>query len=98
MGIDPVANCNPAIQSNECTLDTCCLAQSNFLYRPDFGGNLFFTIFFGVFIIPQLVLGVWRRTQGFGIGMIIGLLLEVVGYVARVLMHNDPFSDSAFLM
>ncbi len=98
MGIDPFANCNPAIQQDLCSLDTCCLAQSHFLYRPVLGANLFFAIFFGLFIVPQLGLSVWRRTWGFGIGMVIGLLLEVIGYVARILLHNNPFNGNAFLV
>jgi hypothetical protein len=98
MGIDPYANCNPRIPSEECTLDTCCLAQSSFLYRPDFGGNLFFCIFFGVFIIPQFGLSIWKRTWGFGVGMISGLVLEIVGYAARLILHNNSFDNNGFLM
>ena len=60
MGIDPYANCNTTITDNEfCTLDTCCLAQGvAFLYLPTYGGNLFFTIFFGLAIVPNLYFGI----------------------------------------
>jgi len=98
MAIDPYANCNTTIPSELCTLDTCCLAQSSFHYRPDFGGNLFFLIFFAIFIVPQLALSVWKRTWGFGVGMLLGLLLEVVGYAARIILHNNPFDNNGFLM
>lgn len=74
------------------------MAQSSFLYRPSWGGNLFFVIFFGIFILPQLGLGIFYRTWGILAGMTIGLALEVIGYVARLMLHNDPFSSGAFLM
>lgn len=97
MTINPFANCNPNILPDDCTLQTCCLAQSNFLYRPSYGGNLFFAIFFGVGILAQLGLGIWYRTWGFAIAMIVGLILEVIGYVSRVLIHNNPFASGPFL-
>ncbi|KAK4543649.1 hypothetical protein LTR36_005294 [Oleoguttula mirabilis] len=99
MGIDPYANCNPQIVDNDlCTLETCCLAQSSFLYIPTYGGNLFFAVFFGVLLLPQLGLGIRYRTWGFMVGMIMGLVLEIIGYVARVQLHDSPFASNPFLM
>ena len=98
MAIDPFANCNTQILKVECTLETCCLAQSSFLYIPNYGANLFFTILFAALVVPQLGLGIYYKTWGFMAGMIIGLALEVLGYVSRVLLHNNPFDDNAFLM
>ena len=97
MAIDPYANCSN-IPSYKCTLETCCLAQSSFLYLPSYGGNMFFAVFFGLFIIPQLGLGYWYKTWGFAVGMVMGLVLEVLGYVSRVQLHNSPFADNPFLM
>ena len=31
-------------------------------------------------------------------GMCAGLVLEVVGYAGRILMHYDPFSNNNFLL
>jgi hypothetical protein len=90
--------CDWQILSEYCTLDTCCLAQSSFLYRPNYGANLFFTVFFAVFILPQVGLGIWYRTWGFAISMAMGLILETVGYAARIMLHNNPFSANGFLM
>ena len=98
MAIDPYAGCNLNILSEFCTLETCCLAQSPFTYRPSYGGNMFFAVFFGVLILPQLGLDIAYRTWGFMVGMIFGLALEVIGYVARVQMHNNPFASNPFLM
>jgi hypothetical protein len=99
MGIDPYANCNlTIIDVNQCTFDTCCLAQSSFLYRPSYGGNLFFAILFGVFIVPQLSLGIFYRTWGYMVGTDIGLILELIGYISRIQLHNNPWSQNGFLM
>lgn len=98
MALDPYANCNFDIPSYQCTLDTCCLLQSSFTYIPSYGWNLAFTIIFGAVIVPQIGLGVYYKTWGFMIGMVCGLILEVVGYVSRILLHNNPFDDNAFLI
>ncbi|KAF2022779.1 RTA1-domain-containing protein [Setomelanomma holmii] len=99
MAIDPWANCDFTIDPNvRCTLETCCLAQSSFLYLPNWGGNLFFTIYFAVLCIPQLWLGIRYRQTGFAIGMLLGLILEVVGYAGRLILHNDPFDSNGFLI
>ncbi|KAF2023436.1 RTA1-domain-containing protein [Setomelanomma holmii] len=99
MAIDPWANCHFTIGPKvRCTLETCCLAQSPFLYIPSWGGNLFFTIYFAVFCIPQLWLGIRYRQTGFAIGMLIGLILEAGGYTGRLILHNDPFNSNGFLI
>lgn len=99
MAIDPYSNCNFTIDPNvRCTLQTCCLAQSSFLYLPDLGRNLFFTIYFAVLCIPQLWLSIRYRTWGFAIGMLMGLILEVVGYTGRLMLHYNPFDGNGFLM
>ncbi|KAK6443370.1 phospholipid-translocating ATPase rsb1 [Oleoguttula sp. CCFEE 5521] len=96
---DAYIGCNFDVTfKDQCTLQTCCLAQSSFLYRPNFGANLFFAIFFGAMAIPQIGLGIYYKTYGFMIAMLFGLALEVVGYVARVLLYNNPFNGNAFLI
>ncbi|KAK5679175.1 phospholipid-translocating ATPase rsb1 [Elasticomyces elasticus] len=99
MAIDPYANCNLQILDDDlCTLETCCLAQSSFLYIPSYGGNIFFAIWFGLMILPQIGLGIRYKTWGFMSAMIIGLALEVIGYAARVQLNNNPFDSDSFLM
>ena len=99
MATDPYANCNFDIGINApCTLQTCCLAQSSFLYRPSWGGNLCFAIYFAVLCVPQLWLGIRYRQKGFAVGMLCGLILEAVGYAGRLMLHINPFNGNAFLM
>lgn len=98
MGVDPYANCDFNIAKDDCTVETCCLAQSYFLYRPDYSGNLFFVIFFLVCIFPQVALGIRFKTWGYMVGMFLGLVLEAIGYCSRIGLHQDPFSQGSFML
>jgi hypothetical protein len=71
-------------------------AQIDFL--PTLGGNAAYAAILGLILISQIGLGIFYRTWGFLIGMTCGLFLEVLGYVGRVMLHNNPFDFNAFLM
>ncbi|TGO49510.1 hypothetical protein BCON_0208g00130 [Botryotinia convoluta] len=81
-----------------CTLDTCDLSLSSFEYRPTVVGNTIFAGLFGVFCIAQLALGIKFKTWGYMIAIILGLILEIIGYIARVLINYYPFDKDYFLM
>jgi hypothetical protein len=53
---------------------------------------------FAILLLAHLVLGISYRTWGFLVGMVCGLALEVVGYAARIGMHNNPFDFNTFVM
>lgn len=59
------------------------------------GGNAFYLASYAALLPPQVYLGFRYRTWGFLFGMFSGLLLEVIGYTARVQMH---FGQEKFLM
>lgn len=84
----------------KCTLDTCPLTwkQAHFNFVPSLSGNIVLVAVFGLILLAQLGLGIRYKTWGFLAGMIGGLTLEVVGYTGRVLMHNNPFIKTPFLM
>lgn len=100
MTIDPSAGCNWDLKDwSLCTLETCCLDQGAvFTYIPNYGGNIFFAVFFGAFIIPNIYLGVRYKTWGYMAGMIIGLILEILGYASRIMIHDNPWDGNAFLL
>ncbi|KAF7895606.1 uncharacterized protein EAF01_009568 [Botrytis porri] len=81
-----------------CTLTTCDLSLSSFEYRPTVVGNALFAGLFGVFCIAQVALGIKYKTWGYTLGIILGLLLEIMGYIARVLINIYPFNNDYFLM
>ncbi|CRG83358.1 Sphingoid long-chain base transporter RSB1 [Talaromyces islandicus] len=81
-----------------CTLDTCPMDMAQIDYVPSLAGNLIFIAVFGLVLLGQLGLGIRYKTWSYLIAMTGGLVLEVVGYVARVQMHDNPFKSDPFLM
>lgn len=84
--------------SQQCTLETCPLSYAHISYLPNLGGNSFYVAVFAFFIPVQLIMGFWTRTWGFVIGITCGLILEVLGYIARIKMRDNPFIDRWFTM
>lgn len=87
-----------AIPDEQCTLSTCTLDQAHFSYLPNLAGNALYLAIFSFLILPQVYLGIRHKTWGYLTAMLGGLILEVLGYVARVQMHFNPFTQSPFLM
>ncbi|KAF7887729.1 hypothetical protein EAF00_010023 [Botryotinia globosa] len=86
------------MDSSLCTLETCDLSMSAFLYRPTVVGNAIFAGVFAVLCIGQLALGIKFKTWGYMGAMLLGLFTEVIGYIARVLIYEYPFDNDYFLM
>ncbi|KAK1996711.1 RTA1 like protein [Colletotrichum falcatum] len=81
-----------------CTLDTCSVEQWGFVrYRPSVAGNALFLAIMALIAACQVYLGTRHKTKGFMVTICLGLLTEVVGYVARVLLNGNPFSRDYFL-
>lgn len=81
-----------------CNLKTCPIKWAQVTYVPTLEGNSLYLALFSVFLVVQTFLGIRYKTWGFLTGMIGGLLLEILGYVARVKMHDNPFSGDWFKM
>ena len=87
------------LQSIEnCTVGTCPLSCAPMEYLPTLAGNAVYAAVFGLLLIVQLGLGIMYKTWGFTICMICGLILEVVGYAGRIMLHNNPFNFNNFIM
>ncbi|VEU21525.1 DEKNAAC102783 [Brettanomyces naardenensis] len=65
---------------------------------PSLGGNLALTIIFALFLLFQIVLGVFYRQWWFLNCYAAGLILEVLGYAGRVWSHHDMTSFDAYVM
>ena len=82
-----------------CTVKTCPLDLAQIIgYIPTLAGNSLFLGLFGLALILQVFLGIRFKTWGFLLGMVLGLLLEILGYLGRVELHNNPFSADWFKM
>lgn len=84
----------------ECTAISpeCTLEDTIYGYYPNLAANAFFAAFFGIFTIINLFLGIRYRSWTFLIAMCLGCGTEVLGYVGRILLNDNPFSEAGFNM
>jgi len=80
-----------------CTLANCPVNLSKIGYVPKLAGNAFMVSWFSCMLLAQLALSIRHKTGSHLIGQFCGLVLEIIGYVARVKLHNDQFSDKLFI-
>jgi hypothetical protein len=81
-----------------CTLSTCPVEESILSYRPWLAANVIFAAFFGTIALIHVYLG-WRwKSWGFMIGMILGCASEVIGYIGRIMLWQNPFSFPGFMI
>ncbi|KAH7142617.1 RTA1 like protein-domain-containing protein [Dactylonectria estremocensis] len=81
-----------------CTVGTCPLSCAQLEYLPTLAGNAVYAAAFGLLLLAQLGLGIKYKTWGFMVGMICGLILEVVGYAGRIMLHGNPFDFNNFII
>jgi hypothetical protein len=89
---------NTSVPYQLCTLDTCPISQAQVQYDPTLFGNAFYLAIFSVMLFAQFFQGIRYRTWSFMGAMICGLILEAIGYGARIQMHYNPFDFNPFLM
>ena len=61
------------------------------------GSNAFFAVAYALCLIVIIFLGVRGRMWSFTIWLGIGVAFEVIGYVARIREHYDPWSSNTFI-
>ena len=89
--------CNNAIPMDLCTLQTCCFEQGFLDYPPNQAVSVAYLAIFALFMMVQLGIAFYYRTWVFGFAIWGGLVLEIIGYVGRILMRSNPFDMSIFL-
>ncbi|KAM0265133.1 hypothetical protein ACHAQJ_000286 [Trichoderma viride] len=65
-------------------------------YYPNLGSGIFFAIVFGILTVSSIGLGIWKKTYTYAIGLSIGLLLEMLGYIGRIQLNSNPWNSGAF--
>lgn len=84
--------------SANCTLELCPVEWSVYGYRPSIAANATFLALFATAMLVHIYLGIRWKTWWFMIFMILGCLLEIGGYVARIIMNDNPFIFIAFII
>jgi hypothetical protein len=74
----------------------CPIEATTYGYFPNLGGNIFFAVWFGLCLALILGLGVWRKTWTYTLALSIGALLELLGYIGRIMLNRNPWGDSGF--
>ncbi|ESZ91988.1 hypothetical protein SBOR_7645 [Sclerotinia borealis F-4128] len=82
----------------ECTSISpeCPIEATVYGYTPSLGLNAFFLAFFALAGIFHLAVGIRYKTHFFGIVITLGCIGEVIGYLGRILLHNNPWSGIGF--
>jgi hypothetical protein len=81
-----------------CTLEICPIEWSVYKYKPDLPTNIIFLVLFAIAMLIHIYLGIRWRSWFFMSFMIVGCLMEIIGYVGRLIMHDNPFSFPGFMI
>ncbi|KAH7264890.1 RTA1 like protein-domain-containing protein [Fusarium redolens] len=81
-----------------CTLELCPLDSSILRYQPNIPANAIFIGVFGMSMALHIFQGIKMKTWGFMSSMMAGCILEIVGYVGRLIIHDNPFDFIGFLL
>ncbi|KAL3457023.1 RTA1 like protein-domain-containing protein [Aspergillus heterothallicus] len=65
-------------------------------YSPDLAANAAFCAIFSICCLVQFIQMVKWRLWFFGVAMMLGCFCEAVGYIGRILLHNNPYSSTGF--
>ncbi|QKX55539.1 uncharacterized protein TRUGW13939_02633 [Talaromyces rugulosus] len=81
-----------------CTLQTCSIEYAFTQYQPNIAANSVYLVVFSIFLAGQVVLAICCKSWSYSGLIICGMILEILGYIARILIHTNPFSFPYFLM
>lgn len=76
----------------------CPVSGTLYGYYPNLGANAFFAALFGILLVAQLIIGTYTRTWTFMLAVGLGIFGEMAGYIGRLIMHGNPWSDAGFEM
>ncbi|CVK90450.1 phospholipid-translocating ATPase [Fusarium sp. NRRL 25303] len=81
-----------------CTLELCPLESSILRYQPNVPANAIFIGVFGLSMALHIFQGIKMKTWGFMASMMAGCILEIIGYIGRLIIHDNPFDFIGFLL
>ncbi|EDK43712.1 conserved hypothetical protein [Lodderomyces elongisporus NRRL YB-4239] len=72
--------------------------QNLYGYNPNLGGNAFFLAIYALIFLYTAVMSIWSRYWWYNITFFCGYALEFIGFLGRLLAHNNTAVQSYFLM
>jgi hypothetical protein len=75
----------------------CPIEDTIYGYAPNLGGNAFYAVVFALCAVAQcyFICRYWRLWKGYSILVFVGAVGECLGYVARILLHNNPWDGAS---
>ena len=81
-----------------CTISACPIEYSVYGYRPSLAASGVVIAMYLLCLAVQIIQG-WRfRTWGFMAATALGCLDEILGYVGRILLWQNPWNNAGFIM
>ncbi|KAE8357495.1 parasitic phase-specific protein PSP-1 [Aspergillus caelatus] len=84
--------------SANCTLELCPLEASILQYQPSTAATAVAIAIFGLSLILNIGQGVYHQTWAFMACLVSGCILEIAGYIGRIIINGNPFDFNGFLM
>ena len=91
---------NQELNTDNCTSisPACPIEETIYGYYPSLGANAWGVGFFGLCLIVNIGLG-WRfKTWTYMLAMVLATFTSSLGYVGRVIMHNNPWDETGFMI
>jgi hypothetical protein len=81
-----------------CKVGKCPEAWQTMEYRPNIAGNVIYMLLLLVLFVGQAFLGIRHKTWKYMAALCLGLLGEMIGYVGRLMLNQNPFIMNNFLV
>jgi hypothetical protein len=81
-----------------CTLELCPIEWSVYQYRPSLAANITFIVLYGLAMGVHIALGIRWRQWFYMSFMMLGCIFEIIGYIGRIILHNNPFNFGGFMI
>lgn len=82
-----------------CTLDTCPIDTSFYMYRLSLAANAALAGIFAFHFLAFAAVWAWtRRGMSFAVPFLLGIACEVVGYAGRVKSYYNQWEETGFLI
>ncbi|KAJ0123206.1 parasitic phase-specific protein psp-1 [Diaporthe amygdali] len=81
-----------------CTLEICPIEASLYGYRPSLSASISFIVLYALSACIHIYLG-WRWKKWFFMScMVLGALNAIAGYAGRIILYNNPFDFTGFML
>jgi hypothetical protein len=87
-----------AMARKYCKVGECPVEWATIQYRPTMAGNIVYLLFFLALLGGQLFYGIRNKTWSYMGAVSTGVLLEIIGYIGRLMLHQNPFIMNNFLV